>query len=294
MKIYDSVWGYMKYNDLQKAFIDTYEFQRLRFIAQLGVAQFVFPSASHNRFEHSLGVSHIAGEMCKSLKNKHPNLVSDRDIELISIAGLVHDLGHCAFSHAFDKFLESNESELRHHENRSVEIFKYMVKKYKLPLLPSEINLVVNCILGKGCTWKSDIISSSVDADRIDYLMRDSHNCGLLQELDFSLIDVHEILYHMRIDKGRLSIPPIYEAKVLRARSKLHKTVYKHKTVLKIEHLLIQIFNLECFQTYLPNFKFLSLVDGFLLNLLHKSDTSPQTRSLINSILIRTPPTNSK
>ena len=103
--IYDVIHGYVKISDLCLKIIDTPEFQRLRNLKQLGLTYLIFPSANHTRFEHSLGVSYLAGEMLKHLKNKQPELeITEREIELIKIAGLWHDLGHGPFSHFFDNF----------------------------------------------------------------------------------------------------------------------------------------------------------------------------------------------
>ena len=81
-------------------FIDTYEFQRLRDLKQLGATYFVFPSATHTRFEHSIGVSHLAGKLMETLQKKQPRLkITAREIEVTRIAGLVHDIGQGPFSH---------------------------------------------------------------------------------------------------------------------------------------------------------------------------------------------------
>ena len=85
--------------------IDTPEWKRLHNLRQLGVAYIVYPSANQTRAEHSLGVSHLGKLLATSLQQNQPELeISDNDIELIQIAGLVHDIGHACFSHFFDHF----------------------------------------------------------------------------------------------------------------------------------------------------------------------------------------------
>ena len=104
-KIYDPIHKYMEFEPILLKIIDTPEFQRLKNIKQLGVCYYVFSGASHNRFEHSLGVSHLANILMNNLKNKQPELkITDRQILLVKIAGLVHDLGHSCFSHFFDNY----------------------------------------------------------------------------------------------------------------------------------------------------------------------------------------------
>lgn len=85
---------------------DTPQFQRLRDLKQLGVTHFIFPGASHHRFEHSIGVSVLANRVINGLKFRQPELdVSERDIKCVTLAGLCHDLGHGPFSHAFEEWL---------------------------------------------------------------------------------------------------------------------------------------------------------------------------------------------
>ncbi|KTG45473.1 hypothetical protein cypCar_00047753 [Cyprinus carpio] len=111
----DSIHGHIELHPLLVKIIDTPQFQRLRHIKQLGGAYWVFPGASHNRFEHSIGVAYLAGCMVKSLQEKQPELhITNRDILCVTIAGLCHDLGHGPFSHLFDKkFIPAVQSDAK-------------------------------------------------------------------------------------------------------------------------------------------------------------------------------------
>ena len=89
-KIYDPIHKYMDFEHILLKFVDTIEFQRLKNIKQLGVCYYVFSGASHNRFEHSLGVSHLCGKLLLFLKNNQPELnITDRDIILMKIASII-------------------------------------------------------------------------------------------------------------------------------------------------------------------------------------------------------------
>ncbi|XP_065325736.1 deoxynucleoside triphosphate triphosphohydrolase SAMHD1-like [Pelmatolapia mariae] len=127
----DPIHGHIELHPLLVKIIDTPQFQRLRNIKQLGGGYFVFPGASHNRFEHSIGVGHLAGELAKSLKLKQPELdISERDVLCVQIAGLCHDLGHGPFSHLFDGMFNP-EADPEHkdwkHEDASLEMFDHLV-----------------------------------------------------------------------------------------------------------------------------------------------------------------------
>eukprot|EP00906_Rhabdomonas_costata_P009125 RCo012940 len=102
--IHDVVHDRMTFSPLLVAVIDTPQFQRLRYLTQLGASQFLYPGAVHTRFEHSLGVAHLAGRFVRHLKELQPELqITPRDVACVELAGLAHDLGHGPFSHTFEK-----------------------------------------------------------------------------------------------------------------------------------------------------------------------------------------------
>jgi hypothetical protein len=104
----DCVHGQIYVHPLLISIIDTRQFQRLRNLKQLGILDLVYPSATHNRFTHCIGTSHVAGELVLHLKSKQPSLNITLSDELcIRIAGLCHDLGHGPFSHLFEEAISS-------------------------------------------------------------------------------------------------------------------------------------------------------------------------------------------
>ena len=181
-QIYDPVHGFIQLTPLMIKIIDTPEFQRLRDLKQLGATYFVFPSATHTRLEHSIGVSFLAAETMRSMQTAQPELnISARTIELVQIAGLIHDLGHGPFSHLYDHYVKPAEDP--DHEERGCEIFKNMVTKYDIPLTEEEVNQIIKMICPTPeDNWLYQIVANAmnqIDVDKIDYIMRDSYHLGL-------------------------------------------------------------------------------------------------------------------
>lgn len=245
--IFDQIHKYMKFDNLLLKIIDTVEFQRLRNIKQLGLCYYVFPGASHNRFEHSLGVSYLSGYMIETLKNKQPELnIEERDILLVKVAGLIHDLGHVCFSHFFDNFFLSDRipnSEFRHHEYRSCKLFEFIVKKYKIDLSDDEIKIInrmINPDINDSFLYQ--IVCNKInglDCDKFDYIVRDTYNIGLAYSFDvMRLIDQAKVINNKICFRSKCSfdISDLYYT-----RYKLHKQIYTHSVVRAIEYMVLDI-----------------------------------------------------
>ncbi|XP_046543685.1 deoxynucleoside triphosphate triphosphohydrolase SAMHD1-like [Haliotis rubra] len=160
----DPIHGTIRVSGLCLMIIDTPQFQRLRYLKQLGGGYFVYPGATHNRFEHSIGTYYLAGKFARILREKQPEQFEEDDIKCIEIAGLCHDLGHGPFSHVFDKrFIPRVKPDSKwKHEDASVKMLDHLlednedVKKAfdKFDTNGSRLKLIKDIILGQKPTVK--------------------------------------------------------------------------------------------------------------------------------------------
>lgn len=216
--------------------INSKEMQRLRRIKQLGGTYQVFQSAEHSRFVHSLGVYQVVRRMLET--ECLTNALSDYDKLCVMCAGLLHDIGHGPFSHSFEGVFEEN------HEDMTVrmileesEVHDILVSLYKQ--LPQDVASIIqhthpNRIL-------IQMVSSQLDADRMDYLLRDSYMSGTT----YGHFDMSRILRTMRIRDGKIvykeSGVQAIENYIL-ARYHMYWQVYYHPTARSYEHLLQSVF----------------------------------------------------
>ena len=245
-KINCPLYGFISITPRMRSIIDTPEFKRLHNLRQLGLTYLIYPSANHTRFEHSLGVSHLAKILATSLQKNQPELgITDNEIELIQISGLIHDIGHGPFSHLYDYEFSPG----CHHEKRGQVLFCEMVSKYKLSFTQNEINFIIDCIdppkeLERN--FKYQIVSNkicSIDVDKIDYIQRDNYHLGFgLNEKYLRLIhDCRVVQFNGSLVLGW---PNKLEDEVLSlfaSRYRLHKKVYNHHTVKSAEFSLKNI-----------------------------------------------------
>ena len=105
----DPCYNFIDLEDFAVRIIDTPQFQRLRFLRQLGVVFMVYPSSNHTRFEHSLGVYHLTKLSLEHLYTLIPSVLTEQVQKIVKIAALVHDIGHGPFSHLFEQIIERND-----------------------------------------------------------------------------------------------------------------------------------------------------------------------------------------
>lgn len=212
-KVRDPVHGYISITDEERDILDTPQLQRLRKVRQMGMSSLVYPSATHTRFSHSLGVMHVAGEFADSLK------LSDSMYRTLRIAGLVHDIGHGPFSHTSDRVAQRYD---RTHEEYSCQILRDQMSSS----LPDDIDIseVEDQIKGES---DLNIIAGDIDADRIDYLNRDAINTGIEHgALDYQTIIKFSELEGDDIVFDRKAVFALTE--LLTARLYMHNAIMNH------------------------------------------------------------------
>lgn len=177
-RIRDPLYGYVRLNDLELQIIDLPIFQRLRRISQLALTKYVYPSAEHSRFVHSLGVLEaVTRILIEILHRDDGHGYSLNDIQEIRLAALLHDIGHLPFSHATEDILLDNGKK---HEDISIKIIEtYQPLKNIIEQNSIRLNNIIEIITKKDNNKKYDLISGAFDADRADYLRRDSYMCGV-------------------------------------------------------------------------------------------------------------------
>ncbi len=268
----DPIYGLISFDKeedlLLLKLIDTYEFQRLRRIRQLGVSWFTYPTAVHTRFSHSIGAAYLAGKVFDRLslddkiqfEDDDGNYVlSRRELKLLlQTTALLHDIGHGPFSHAFESIINQK------HEEWSKKIIQDKDSNINKVILVVKDENTLSYIknIEKFPQWISDIlsgifplryiteiISSQLDVDRFDYLLRDAYMCGV----DYAKFDLNWILNNIDIgtithEEGRKGIVVNAEKGIyflesfIISRYHMYEQVYFHKTTRAAEKVIQSIF----------------------------------------------------
>jgi HD superfamily phosphohydrolase len=215
--------------------IDSPEVQRLRRIRQLGLASVAYPGAEHSRFTHSLGVMWTATRILDHLARTTE--IPPQQALAVRCAALLHDVGHGPLSHVFEKFTMVHHEEWTRRMLLDPQGRLYRILASHRPSLPEE---VVAIIEGRSHPlYLSQIISSQLDADRFDYLLRDSHMTGV----KYGVFDLERLIRMLRLDAAgrqivvaRAGIHPVEG--YLQSRFHMYAQVYLHKTVRAAEAVL--------------------------------------------------------
>jgi hypothetical protein len=225
------------------------EVQRLRRIRQLGVSSITYHGAEHSRFGHALGACHLMGMALRTVEQNDLGVNVDENTRLAALAAaLLHDIGHGPFSHVLEGELFPTKS----HELRTKEIIRDETSAVNQTLRkhdPSLPETVAKLIEGRPreVSWLSCLIHSQLDVDRMDYLLRDSHYCGV----GYGQYDAERILHTMRIREvpPENVMQPVWLEKggtaveeYIFARYYMYWNVYYHRTTRGYEELLKAIF----------------------------------------------------
>jgi len=190
--IKDPVHGYISLGEDEVGVLDTYPVQRLRRIIQLPFVHLVYPGARHTRFDHSLGCMYLAGEFSERLG------FDEHRRKILRLAGLLHDLGHTPYSHLLEPLLEEAGTT---HEEMTIKIMeddrelRDAVKRCGV-----SVDEVIDVLRGEGA--ESAIISGPMDADKLDFLMRDSYFTGA----SYGLLDAKRIIWRSKVIDDRLAL----------------------------------------------------------------------------------------
>jgi HD superfamily phosphohydrolase len=251
------IHGFIRLNDWERTIVEEPSFQRLRRIRQLAWTDYIYPGAMHTRFEHSLGVMHTATLLYNSIwKRSEPVLKSEldynedglrRDRQLVRLAALLHDVGHGPFSHAAEELLPmqpGSETKFKH-EQYSAAIIRTKLRsaiedhplntanwRFKAEDIAA---LLEGSARAKQSLFWRDLIDGQMDADRMDYLLRDSYHAGV----QYGRFDLQRLIATIEAVRGRNGTGPrlgvseggahAAEALVL-ARYFMFTQVYFHKT----------------------------------------------------------------
>ena len=252
--VHDPIHGHIELDDFTLRLVDTPEFQRLRRITQLGLAYLAYPSARHTRFEHSLGTFHLA----RKIREHNPEID-----EAAVHAALLHDLGHYPFSHTLEVLYPRHEENTRwaieHGEVGDVIRERYSVREF-LGLL------------------KHPLVSGDIDADRMDYLVRDAYYTGV----GYGIVDLDRLVRNLKWHEGKLVVRDkglIAAQSLLLARSMMYPTVYQHHTSKIAGAMLVKAVELEG----IPYREIRSMDEVDLVARLRESE-KPEVRELINAI----------
>ncbi|MCH7968238.1 MAG: HD domain-containing protein [Thaumarchaeota archaeon] len=278
LDIIDPIHDFIRVYDPELKIIDSPVFQRLRGIRQLSGAHLTYPGAQHTRFEHSLGVMHIASQAGQALKEKE--ILKTDDIENLRVAALLHDIGHGPFSHLFEEILQQRKK-ISHEE-----MGRRIILKTELGDILSKSGydkkFITKLAFGNSKPqFMNEIISGTLSADIMDYLLRDGYFTGV----EHAKIDHKRITQSLEVHQKKLALESsaLYSFEsMMHSRYQMFKAVYFHKTVRSAEVMLLESIRLadkELGLTSLNLDDYVKLTDESLLfKLLYLSGDSDELK----------------
>ena len=278
--IRDGVHGFQRLLPHEVALVDTPVVQRLRFIHQTALAYLVYPTMNHTRFDHSLGMAHVAEKMIQALQVKHRAAITEREVQMVRLAALLHDTGHTVFSHLGEGVLETRfgtrfndikrasvgGQERFFEEANSGEILSYLIatcssmkqffqEQFSLYgnagccLKVEDVDVIAGLIVGRvepEQRYLADIINGPVDADKLDYIRRDCYFSGIRAEIDvpriiFGLDWMEQPGRPKHLATDAGVIPQLEQ--ILLAKLMLYTSIYHHHKVRSLECTVNAIFS---------------------------------------------------
>jgi len=281
-EIKDPVHGYVYVTEAEREIIDSYPMQRLHRLKQLAGSEYVYPGANHTRFEHCVGVMFLAGKVVENPNLSH--VVSDEEADMIRMAGLLHDVGHGPFSHVFEHLL------IRYLEKTHEDITTWLISESELGEVIKRFGydtgemgkLAVGKLHKPGKAFWDQIISSGVDVDKQDFIVRDTYHTGA----EYGFIDVFRLVHaldvlgeNLAVEVGALSA---LEAFMI-ARIESFKSIYFHRVGRAGQIMLAMAMERANEELGLTSFKtpeeYLAMDDYTIWAALKNCDKSKQTIS---------------
>ncbi|MDE1851771.1 MAG: HD domain-containing protein [Candidatus Micrarchaeota archaeon] len=238
-QVYDDVHGYIELTELETRIIDTPIFQRLRHISQMGPAHYVYPGATHTRFSHCMGAMFMMQQFLDNVRSDGELLTTDdEEIQKLRLAALLHDVGHYPMSHTIEDGIVNRLKGMGHEQLGAAFVERFLPDKldtYK----PHEIT---DIFTKKRKGRFSLLISSAFDADKSDYLLRDSYHTGVL----YGRINIERLMRTMSIEDDRIvfSKDESVVESFLIGRYHMYRSVYHHKTAVGFALMADRIFEM--------------------------------------------------
>ncbi len=277
LDIIDPIHDFIRVYDHELTIIDNPIFQRLRRIRQLSGAHLTYPAAQHTRFEHSLGVMHIASQAGQALKEK--GILKSDDIEILRLAGLLHDIGHGPFSHLFEEIIQ--QKKISHEDFGKNLILKSEIGD-TLSKNGYDKKFISKVAFGDSkYQYLNEIVSGTLSADMMDYLLRDGYFTGA----EHAKIDHKRLTQSLDVHKKKLALErsALYSFEsMMHSRYQMFKAVYFHKTVRAAEVMLLEALRLSDDEFGFTSFninEFVKLTDEYVLSMLVSSKSSKLRRA---------------
>ena len=270
--IIDPIHDFIRVYNHELEIIDNPIFQRLRRIRQLSGAHLTYPSAQHTRFEHSLGVMHIASQAGLALFEK--GILKKDDIQILRLASLLHDIGHGPFSHLFEEIIQKKKIS---HEDFGKEIILKSVIGDILTKNGFDKKFISKIAFGDSkFQYLNEIVSGALSADMMDYLLRDGYFTGA----EHAKIDHKRLTQSLDVHKKKLALEKsaLYSFEsMMHSRYQMFKAVYFHKTVRAAEVMLLEALRLSDDEFGFTKFSikdYVQLTDENVLSILLSSKSS--------------------